>query len=106
MIELILAVTLLAVGVLAVAATTVPLGRLIRRGDAQAASAAAAGAVIETLRAGGCATAAGSAAGHGLRIAWSATGSGALHELTVVATYPWGPGIRSDTFATTVGCSP
>ncbi len=53
-----------------------------------------------------CGAAAGIAAGHGLRLAWWEAGGGALRELTVVATYPWGPGVRSDTFVTLVGWSP
>jgi prepilin-type N-terminal cleavage/methylation domain-containing protein len=107
LIELVVAVTLLAVGVLAVVASAVPLGRLVRQGDAQAASAAAAGAVIEAVRAAGCAAPASdvASAGHGLRISRTVAGSGALQELTVVATYPWGPGARSDTFRTAIACA-
>jgi prepilin-type N-terminal cleavage/methylation domain-containing protein len=107
LIELVVAVTMLAVGVLAVAATAVPLGRLVRRGGAQGSSAAAAGAEIEALRATGCAAPAVGAAlnGGGFRITWSVAPGGALREVTVVATYPWGPGAHSDTFGTAVACS-
>ena len=103
--ELVLAVTVLAVGVLAVAASAAPLGRLIRRGEARAAAAAAAGAEIERLRAAGCAAApSGATVGAGgLRIAWAVAG-GDLREITVVATYPWGPGVHSDTFRASVAC--
>jgi prepilin-type N-terminal cleavage/methylation domain-containing protein len=106
LIELVIAVTLLAVGVLAVAASAVPLGRLVRRGDAQAASAAAAGAEIEAVRAAGCSAPARNlvSAGHGLRISRTVAGSSALEEVTVVADYPWGPGARSDTFRTAIAC--
>jgi prepilin-type N-terminal cleavage/methylation domain-containing protein len=108
LIELVVAVTMLAVGVLAVAATTVPLERLVRRGGAQAASASAAGAVIEAVRSAGCATPAAGAAtsGGGLRLAWSLGASGGLRTLTVVATYPWGPGAHSDAYETAVACPP
>ncbi|MGA2382207.1 MAG: prepilin-type N-terminal cleavage/methylation domain-containing protein [Gemmatimonadales bacterium] len=108
LVELVLAVTLLAVGVLAVAASAVPLARLVRRGGAQAVSAAAAGGVIETLRAAGCGgLAAGDVpGGRGLRIAWSLAEGGGLREMRVVATYPWGPGAHSDTYEAAVACSP
>ena len=106
LIELVVAVTVLAVGVLAVAATAVPLSRLVRRGGAQTASAAAAGAEIEALRAAGCtAPATGSALnGGGYRLTWSTVPSGGLRETTVVATYVWGPGAHSDTYETAVAC--
>jgi prepilin-type N-terminal cleavage/methylation domain-containing protein len=108
LIELVVAVTILAVGVLAVAASAVPLARLVRRGGVQAASAAEAGGRIESLRAAGCAMPATgvASAGQGLRITWTVSGGGALQELTVVAAYPWGPGARSDTFRTAVACAP
>ena len=106
LIELVFAVTVLAVGVLAVAASAVPLGRLVLRGDAQVASAAAAAAEIEAVRAAGCsAPPTGLASpGHGLRISWTLVGSGGLRDLKVVATYAWGPGAHTDTYETAVAC--
>lgn len=106
LIELIVAVTVLAVGVLAVAASAVPLARLVRRGGAQAAAAAAAGAAVEAVRAGGCSMPAGGATtgGHGLRITWSLAGSGGLREMTVLATYAWGPGAHNDAYETSIAC--
>jgi len=105
LIELMVAVTVLAVGVLAVAASAAPLARLVRRGGIRAAAAEAAGAAIETARAAGCEAGAGGAyGGHGLRLSWSLAGSGALREMTVVATYPWGSGAHSDTFVAAVAC--
>ncbi|HVO35511.1 MAG TPA: type II secretion system protein [Gemmatimonadales bacterium] len=108
LLELVVAVTMLAVGVLAVAASAVPLGQLVRRGDAQVVSAAVAGAEIEAVRATGCSAPASgvASAGHGLRISRTVAGRGALQEMTVVATYPWGPGARSDTFRTAFACTP
>jgi len=106
LIELVVAVTVLAVGVLAVAASAAPLGRLVRHGGAQAVSAAVAGAEIEAVRAAGCAAPASAvaAAGHGLHLAWTLAGGGAPREMAVVTTYPWGPLARSDTFWTAVAC--
>jgi len=106
LIELVVAVTVLAVGVLAVAASAVPLGRLVLRGEAQVGSAAVAGAEIERVRAAGCSAPPTGAAspGHGLRISWTLAGSGGVRDLTVVATYAWGPGAHSDTYQTTVAC--
>ncbi len=107
LIELVLAVTTLAVGVLAVAATALPVTRLIRRGDAQAAAAAAAAGRIETLRAQGC-----GAAGSGevvvagrYHLRWTVASSGPLRAVRVVATYPWaGGGTRSDSYETALAC--
>jgi len=106
LIEVVVAVTVLAVGVLALAASAVPLGRLVLRGDAQVAAAAAASAEIEAVRAAGCAAPAsgGVPAGHGLRVSWILAGSGGLRDLTVVATYAGGPGAHSDTYETSVAC--
>jgi len=107
LIELIVAITLLAAGVLALAGSAVSLGVLARRGWAQAASAAAAGAAIEAARAAGCgASATGVASARGLRLSWIVAGSGALREMTVVTAYPWGPGLRSDTFVAALRCGP
>jgi prepilin-type N-terminal cleavage/methylation domain-containing protein len=106
LIELIVAVTVLAVGVLAVAGSAPPLARLVRWGGVRAAAAEAAGAAIETARGAGCdAGAGGASAGHGMRLSWSLAGSGELRQMTVVATYPWGSGARSDTFVAAIPCS-
>lgn len=106
LIELVVAVTVLAVGVLAVTASAVPLARLVRRGGMQTASAAVAGAEIEVLRAAGCAgPAAGTvASGGGFRLTWSVRAGGRLRDVTVVATYPWGPGSHRDIYETAVAC--
>ena len=105
LVEMVVAVTLLAVGVLALAASSVPLGRLVRRGWAEAASAVAAGTAIEAARASRCGGSGGAAAtGHGLVLSWTLAGSGSLREMTVVVTSPWGPGMHSDTFVAAVPC--
>ncbi len=106
LIELVVAVMLLAVGVLAVAASAAPLARLLRRGSARAVAAEAAGARIEMFRAEGCGgEATGVASGGGARVAWSAAPGGGLEAVTVVATYPWGPGLHSDTYEALVACA-
>jgi len=106
LLELVIAVGVLSVGALAVAASVEPLGRLVRRGAAQVESAAAAGAEIESLRAAGCATPASgvTAAAHALRVDWTVAGAGA-REVTLVVTYPWGPGVSSDTFHAAAPCA-
>jgi prepilin-type N-terminal cleavage/methylation domain-containing protein len=105
LIEMVFAVTVLAVGALAVAASAVPLGRLILRGHAQVASAALAGAEIEAVRSTGCsAPPAGVVSGHGLRLSWTLVGSGGLRDLTVVATYVWESGAHSDAYETSIAC--
>jgi prepilin-type N-terminal cleavage/methylation domain-containing protein len=108
LLELVVATTVLAVGVLAVASTALPVTRLIRWGGAQSAAAEAAAGRIETLRAGGCAAL---AAGDTLiagryRLRWVVDAAGALRRVNVVATYPWADRFHSDTFETSVACVP
>lgn len=106
LVESVVAVVVLAVGVLAVVASTVPLARLVRRGGAQAASAAAAGAEIESLRAAGCAAPAAGAATSGghYRLNWFVAPGGRLRSVTVMTTYAWGPGAHSDVYETAIAC--
>jgi len=107
LVELVVAVTVLLVGVLAVAGTAAPVARLVRWGGAQSAVAALAGAQLESLRAGGCAVISDGAAVRGgrYRLRWTVVPIGSALRLTVVTSYPWGAGMRTDDFETAVGCA-
>jgi prepilin-type N-terminal cleavage/methylation domain-containing protein len=106
--EVIVAVTVLAVGVLGVASAVPAAARLIRWGGAQSASATVAAAQLETLRAGGCARLASgelTAAGR-YRLRWTVEPEGPLRRVTLIATYAWGVGVHSDLYETAVACTP
>jgi prepilin-type N-terminal cleavage/methylation domain-containing protein len=106
LVEVIVAVTVLAVGVLGAAASAVPVARLVRWGGALSSSAAAAGSQLETLRARACpelSDGAEDVAG-GLRVRWTVAGSGRRREVTVTVAFPTGEGFRSETFGALMAC--
>jgi prepilin-type N-terminal cleavage/methylation domain-containing protein len=108
LVELIVAVTVLVVGVLAVAGTAAPVARLVRWGGAQSASAAAASSAIEALRAGGCAALVDGTAIHfgSYQVRWTVASSGPAREVRVLVSYPWGPLPHHDVYETSVACLP
>ena len=108
LIEVAVAATVLAIGVLAAAASAVPVSRLIREGGAVSAAAAVAAARIETMRAAGCARLAAGAAdvAGGYRLTWTVAPSGSLRAVTVVVRHPAGGATRSDVFGTLLRCPP
>ena len=101
-----MAVTVLAVGVLAAAASAVPVARLIRWGGAASAAAAVAGAKVEEMRATGCTALADGAAtlAGGYRLSWTVSRSGPLREVTVTVAFPTGTGSRSETYEALLAC--
>lgn len=101
-----MAVTVLAVGVLAAAASAVPVARLIRWGGAVSSSAVVAGARVEAMRASGCTTLSDSAAtvAGGYRLSWTVSRSGPLREVTVTVVFPTGTGSRSETYEALLAC--
>ena len=103
-----MAVTVLAVGVLAAAGSAVPVARLIRWGGVVSSSAAVAGAQIETMRATGCAAVTDGAAtvAGGYRLSWTVNRSGPLREVTVTVILPTGSGSRSETYGAVIACRP
>jgi len=106
LIELVVAVSVLAVGALAAAASAVPLARLVVRGGAQARAAGSAGAAIEALRAAGCgAVADGSASLGGVGLTWRLAQVGRLRMVTITTTYAWGPGMHRDVYEASVACA-
>jgi prepilin-type N-terminal cleavage/methylation domain-containing protein len=106
--EVTVAVTILAVGVLAAAASAVPVARLVRWGGVVSASAAIAGAQLEAMRAAGCGTledgTAPSSAGY--RVSWTVVARGALREVTVSVGFPTGSGSRSESYEALIACRP
>jgi len=106
LLELVVAISVLAVGALAAAASAVPLARLVLRGGAQARAAGSAGATIEGLRAAECGSFAdGSASVGGVGLTWRSAEVGRLRMVTITTTYAWGPGVHRDVYEASVGCA-
>lgn len=108
LVELIVAVTVVAVGVLAAASSAAPVGRLVRWGGAESGAAAAASATLETLRSGGCARLVSGdtiVAGR-YHVSWSAAAEGALRAVRLTVVYASGTAPRADTLETAVACGP
>jgi len=108
LLECLIAVTVLAVGILALVSTAAPVARLVRWGGAESVAAAAATAQMEALRAGGCdAPAAGEfVRGGRYRLEWTVETQGALRRIAVSATYPRGTSAQRDVFETVIACPP
>jgi len=107
LVEAIVAATVLAVGVLAAAASVVPVARLIRWGGAVSSSAVIAGSQLEAMRAAGCAAltdGAATAAG-GYRLSWTVGRSGPLREISVVVLVPTGVGWRTEKYEALLPCA-
>ncbi|MEO8295441.1 MAG: prepilin-type N-terminal cleavage/methylation domain-containing protein [Gemmatimonadota bacterium] len=108
LIEIIVAITILSVGVLGLVGTGVAVNRLLGRGHWATVAAAEAEARLEILKAqagdsAGCANLAGGSASvsAGLTTRWGVTGGGSSHTVTVEVT---GGGLRADTILTVIGC--
>lgn len=107
LVEVVVAVMLLAVGVLGLVSATTSVSRLIRWGGAQSAAAGLATARLDAMRAGGCGRLAGgdTVVASRYRVRWEAAAAGPLRPATAVVTYAWGGGVRADTFETAVSCA-
>lgn len=108
LVELIVAVTVVAVGVLAAASSAAPVARLVRWGGAESGAMAAASSALETLRARGCA---GLASGDTViagryHVSWNAEADGALRAVRLTVSYATGTAQRSDTLETARACGP
>jgi prepilin-type N-terminal cleavage/methylation domain-containing protein len=104
--ELLVALTLLAVGVLGAAASVAPVARLIRWGGSESASATLAAARLEALRVAGCGALSGgvAAAGNGYRVTWTVSPRGALRQVTVVVESSAGATPRAEAYEAVLEC--
>jgi len=105
LVELVVAVLVLSVGVLALSGTAAAVTRMMGWGQRFGASAVAAQARLEALRAGGCAALGGGldSTGH-YRLRWSVTAAGSLRTVALTVEYPDGRGLRSDLFEAVAWC--
>jgi hypothetical protein len=105
LVELVVAVLVLTVGVLALAGTAGAVSRMVGWGQRLGGSAIAAQARLEELRSGGCASPGGGrdSVGH-YRLRWSVATTGSLRAVALTVEYPNGHEVRSDLFETVAWC--
>ena len=103
--ELVVALLVLTVGVLALAGTAAAVSRMVGWGQRLGASAVAARSRLEALRSGGCASlgAGRDSVGH-YRLEWSVARAGALRTVTLTVVYPDGRGERGERFEAVAWC--
>ncbi|HWZ58938.1 MAG TPA: hypothetical protein VNW46_08180 [Gemmatimonadaceae bacterium] len=110
-VEVIVAMIVAAIGVIALASTNTLLIRLVGGGERASRGAFVAQQQLESMRADaltatGCAALANGADTTGIyKLAWTVTTSGAAHSIRLIMTYPVRTGqVRSDTLGTTLTC--
>lgn len=105
LVELVVAMLVLTVGVLALAGTAAAVSRMVEWGQRLGGSAIAAQSRLEALRSGGCA-----ALGDGrdavgrYRLQWSVAAAGSLRTVALTVDYPDGRGDRRDRFEALAWC--
>jgi hypothetical protein len=105
LVELVVAVLVLTVGVLALAGTAAAVSRMVAWGQRLGGSGVAAQARLEALRAGGCASLGDGRDSVGrYRLRWSVATAGPLRSLTLTVSYPNGRGDRNDVFEAVAWC--
>jgi prepilin-type N-terminal cleavage/methylation domain-containing protein len=106
LVEVVVAVVVLAVGILALSGTSGAIARMTGMGRHASASAVLGASRLERLRAAACppAEAGGLATIGRFREAWTVAPEGAGSRLRVVVGYEDGRRSRSDTFETRVTC--
>lgn len=110
-VEVLVAVLILTVGLLALASTAALVTRMVGQGDRYTEAANLAGRQFETFRSQwtgtNCAGAAdGSTTGSGFTVAWRVTSvaSGRARQVQLTVSSPTGRGTRTDTFFQTITC--
>jgi prepilin-type N-terminal cleavage/methylation domain-containing protein len=107
LIEVMVAMVILAVGVLGLAASTTAITRMTGEGGRSGGAAAAAATVIEELRNTPCAAlTAGSRVSGKYTLRWTIQTSGLLRTIAVQVSYAGGRTGRTATFTTYRSCAP
>jgi prepilin-type N-terminal cleavage/methylation domain-containing protein len=106
LIEVVLAVVVLAVGVLALAGTSARVVGLINQGGRLGGASLVAEGRFELLRAAPCAAlASGSTVEGPFTVGWTVATSGYLKTVGLTVSYVTGGRTHTDTFATTISCA-
>ena len=108
LVEVIVAIVILAVGVLGLAASAGAIIRMYAEGGRVSGAAATAESRFEQLRSGVCTTmASGSATTGDYTESWTVTSPATLlRNVSLTITYRTGRGTRSTTFVTQISCAP
>ncbi len=110
--EVMIAVVILAVGILALAGTAGAVTKMIARGGRMGASSVVGDDLMESLRANICqtlsgntsSTQSGTSTNGKYSLSYTAVGSGWLRNIKVVVSYPNGRSTKADTLETMVSC--
>ncbi len=105
LVELVVAMLVLTVAVLALAGTAAAVSRMVGWGQRLGGSAVVAQARLEELRSGGCASLGEGrdSVGH-FHLRWSVATSGSLRTVALTVSYPNGRADRSDRFEAVAWC--
>lgn len=105
-VEVLVAVLILSVGLLALASTAALVTRMIGQGDRYTEATTLAGRRIEALRARRCSAESGSETQGYFTVTWTSTSimSGRAKQVAVTVTSPTTKGTRTDTFYSTIVC--
>jgi prepilin-type N-terminal cleavage/methylation domain-containing protein len=113
-VEVLIAVIILGVGVMALAGSSAIVTRMIGRGKSSGRSAQVALARFETLRQAARSTATLCTSGNfanggpvttdGLSESWTVAAAGSVRQVAVVVTVPMPRGARTETFNTRISC--
>jgi Tfp pilus assembly protein PilV len=105
MIEMMVALVIIGVGLLALSGSATLVTRLMGGGTRQAMAATLAQSRLEQLRAASCASLAnGSETTRGITIRWTITAITRGKDVTVTAQYPMTRGNRTQSFRTVIPC--
>jgi Tfp pilus assembly protein PilV len=107
LVELVVSILVLTVGILGLAATAGQVAKMVGWGGRYSASAIAASAQLEQLRATPCGSLAGSGSSTvGIySVSWTVATNGNLRTITVTVTYPNGRTRRADVYETYRSCA-
>jgi type IV pilus assembly protein PilV len=106
-IEVLVAVLILSIGMLALVSTAATVTRMIGQGQRFSEASTLAAQRFEILRSEDCSTLSSSSATSGAySLAWTVSDVGTnAKSVSLVVTSPTGRGTRADSFQTTIGCS-
>jgi len=105
LIEVVVAVLMVTVGLIALAATAGAVARMAGQGQRRGGAGIAAASRLEVLRSGGCASLAGGRDSAGAYLLqWTVTTQGAVRTIQLAVGYPDGRDVRSDRFEAVEWC--
>jgi type IV pilus assembly protein PilV len=106
LVEVMVAILILTVGILALAGTSARVVKLISQGGRMGGSSIAAEGRFELLRATSCASLAnGSTVDWPYTVAWTVTTSGNLRTIALTVSYATSGRARTDSYSTTISCA-